>query len=355
MSHETKIGLFAAIVIAIFFWGYSFLKGQNVLTSSKLLYVEYENVDQLAVSAPVTINGFQVGTVAAMELEPKMMQSVIVTLNIDSGIEIPQNAIAWIQSQGVMSGNGISIEFPKPCSGPDCVKSGDELDGRVKGLLYSMIDPEEIPAYTDQLGKGLSKVVDSLMVKVGGAAGGDNSETVTDLKQTVSNLSQLTARINLLLSRSSGKIEGMLGNMEGITANLQANNAKITELMSNSAALTAQLKDANLGATVGKVNNTMDSSTAALKKLETTLASTEELMGNLTQLTTDMKNGKGSMGKILQSEELYTNLNKASNEMALLLQDVRLHPKRYTRILSKKEKPYVYPTGDPAAEAQQGN
>ncbi len=352
MSYETRIGLFAVIVIGIFFWGYSFLKGQNVLTSSKLLYVEYKAVDQLAVSAPVTIKGFQVGTVQDMVLEPKLMQSIIVTLNIDRGIEIPKNAIAWIKSQGVMSGNGISIEFKSPCSGADCVESGDNLEGKVKGLLYSMVDPSEIPAYTDQLGLGLSKVVDSLMAKVGmdGEGGGGNTQTVADLKQTVANMSQLTARLNVLLSNSSGKIDGMLTNFESITSNLASNNAKITELLSNTTALTGQLKNANLGATVGKVNTTMDGASSALKKLETTLAGTEELMANLTKLTADMKNGKGSMGKILQSEELYNNLNKASGEMALLLQDVRLNPKRYTRILSKKEKPYVYPEADPAAK-----
>lgn len=348
MSNETKIGLLAVIVIALFFWGYNFLKGKNVLSTSKLLYVEYEQVDQLAVSAPVTINGFRVGVVSDMYLEPEEMKTVITVLNINRGIEIPKNATAWIQSQGVMSGNGISIEFENPCTGEDCAKTGDYLQGKAKGLLYSLVDPEEIPTYTDQLGKGLSKVVDSLLAKVGGGEDGPNSATVTDLKQTVSNIRQLTARLNSMMSKSSGNLEGMLGNFESISANLKNNNDKINELLANTSDLTKQLKEANLANTVGKANTTLESSTAAINKLKATLDGTDELIANLTKLSADIKNGNGSMGKIMQNDELYNNLNEASREMALLLQDVRLHPKRYTRILSKKEKPYVYPEGDPA-------
>ena len=58
-----------------------------------------------------------------------------------------------------------------------------------------------------------------------------------------------------------------------------------------------------------------------------------------------MESGKGSMGKLLKDEAMYNNLTKASKELELLLQDVRLHPTRYVNVsvFGKKEKPYVEP------------
>jgi len=62
-SNETKIGLLVIISLALMIWGYKFIKGKNILTSSSILYAQYDEVDQLATSTPVTIQGFQVGIV----------------------------------------------------------------------------------------------------------------------------------------------------------------------------------------------------------------------------------------------------------------------------------------------------
>ena len=46
----------------------------------------------------------------------------------------------------------------------------------------------------------------------------------------------------------------------------------------------------------------------------------------------------------MKDEALYDNLEAASKELQLLLLDIKLHPARYRRILSKKEIPYEEPT-----------
>ena len=71
LSNEGKIGLLAIITIALFIWGLKFLKGQNILSASKNIFVEYKNIDQLKVSSPVLINGFEVGVVKDIYLKPE--------------------------------------------------------------------------------------------------------------------------------------------------------------------------------------------------------------------------------------------------------------------------------------------
>ena len=56
--------------------------------------------------------------------------------------------------------------------------------------------------------------------------------------------------------------------------------------------------------------------------------------------------GEGTLGKLLKDEALYENLEAASKEMEELIRDIKLHPARYRRILSKKEIPYTPPEED---------
>ena len=115
MSNETKVGILAVIAIAILFWGYKFLKGQNILTNSNILYVEYENAEMLATSAPVVISGFQVGVVANMYLKPENMRTIVVELDIDRGVKVPKNAIAEIMSFDITGSKGVNLQFDRPC------------------------------------------------------------------------------------------------------------------------------------------------------------------------------------------------------------------------------------------------
>jgi len=63
MTNETKVGLLAVITIVASIIGYNFLKGINLVNTPNLLYAKYENVASLTVSAPIMINGLQVGVV----------------------------------------------------------------------------------------------------------------------------------------------------------------------------------------------------------------------------------------------------------------------------------------------------
>ncbi len=57
-------------------------------------------------------------------------------------------------------------------------------------------------------------------------------------------------------------------------------------------------------------------------------------------------NSEGTIGKLLHDDSVYNNIEAATKEMELLLLDIKLHPERYRRILSKKEMPYEAPTPD---------
>ena len=81
-----------------------------------------------------------------------------------------------------------------------------------------------------------------------------------------------------------------------------------------------------------------------MDKLKGTLAEADKAAQELTALMKKMNEGEGSVGKLLNDDQLFTDIEKVMQNLDLLLEDFRLHPERYRRILSKKKIPYEAPT-----------
>lgn len=352
MSNESRIGLMAVIVFAIAIWGYKFLQGKNLLSTSTALYIEYDDVTELPKSAPVLKNGFQVGVVSDIYLKPDNPEKIIVAIDIDNAVKVPKNTRAVLLSLGVMSGRGIELEFSQPCSGADCAQSGDYLQGVTKGLLGSMVDPSEVPAYMDQLNEGIQNILDTLKEEMNEPGSRDSGigKIAKDMEITMANLKMMTGQINGLLAANSKSLNRMLTNMASITGNLADNNEQITTLMANASKFSGQLAESDIKGTVQTANGTLEETQKMVTDLKATLATLDQTFTQANTLLTKINAGEGTLGLLVKDEALYNNLNKTSREMELLLQDVRLHPKRYTRILSKKEKPYEVPQDDPAKQ-----
>jgi phospholipid/cholesterol/gamma-HCH transport system substrate-binding protein len=99
----------------------------------------------------------------------------------------------------------------------------------------------------------------------------------------------------------------------------------------------------DLDKTLSKANNALDATPELMEKLKGTLAEADKAAQELTGLMTQVSNGEGTVGKLLSDDQLYTDLEKAMQNLDLLLEDFRLHPERYRRILSKKKMPYEAP------------
>src|SRR5688572_19946173 len=113
MSNEFKIGLMAIVVIGFSIWGYTFLRGKNLLNVANVYYVRYLDIDQLAVTSPVLIRGYQVGTVSEVKLDDDL-QTIIVTLDIEKGIRIPKDAVALVTNVSIMGGKAVELQISAP-------------------------------------------------------------------------------------------------------------------------------------------------------------------------------------------------------------------------------------------------
>jgi len=67
-NKEVKVGLFSAITLVLLYLGFNYLKGIDFLERKTTYYAVYDNIDQLAVSNPVLVNGYPVGRVSHIKI-----------------------------------------------------------------------------------------------------------------------------------------------------------------------------------------------------------------------------------------------------------------------------------------------
>jgi phospholipid/cholesterol/gamma-HCH transport system substrate-binding protein len=165
---------------------------------------------------------------------------------------------------------------------------------------------------------------DSVLISVNDVL---DAKTKSELQGAIAGLNELmfslngsAKTLNTLLQNNESKLSNSLASFEQLTSNF------------------AQLSDS--------LNN------AGLPR---TLASLEGTMAHLDQLMAKIENGEGTLGKLMNNEELYSNLNSASRQLDLLLQDFRLNPKRYVNVsvFGKKQKEYTVPEEDPAEKIEE--
>ncbi|MDE6120841.1 MAG: MlaD family protein, partial [Muribaculaceae bacterium] len=92
MRREVLIGVLVIAALAILVFGINFLKGINLFKSANYYYAVYNNVEGLAISAPVNLNGFKVGLVRDIRYDYSRPGNVVVEIDIDKALRLPKDS-----------------------------------------------------------------------------------------------------------------------------------------------------------------------------------------------------------------------------------------------------------------------
>ncbi len=305
ISKELKAGLIAILAIISFVILFQFMKGKNLFSTDDYYFAKYENVEGLAVSNKVSINGLNVGQVA--EIQPVTLPNgkiyFVVKIAIDDKFHFSKNSNLEIFEPGFMAGKQARINISY---GGIQAKSGDTLAGKNQESLMNSLSSKVDPV-KDQLSSVLMKV-DSTLASTNKIVDEQNRREIKmllgNLNQTVSSFKGTSDEANKLLTSNDSKIASVL------------NNADKTMLSATSTI-----------DKYGKVADNLD-----VKQLNSAVEKLSQVSTKLDNVISGIQNGQGSLGKLTKDEELYNNLNKTSQSLNSLIIDLKENPKRYINI-----------------------
>ena len=305
LSKEIKTAIFALSGFGLFFIGFNYLKSNDVFVRDNIFYAVYDNAEGLMVGTPVTIQGFQVGTVDQVSLLPGN-KDIVVRFRVEKEYGFSKNSIAKIYEAGLLGGKSLAVA--PQFDGADLAQSGDTLQSAIAPGLSELVNDKLTPL--QEKIESMITHADSVLIAFNTVL---NPNTQLQLKSSIENLNASISNF-----RSIG---------ETINNSL-SENGQLLQTFDNLADLSADLS--------------VVSSSLKEAKLDDTFEDLGSAVGNLSQILDRMEEGEGSLGKLITKDDLHLSLEQTNVQIQLLLEDMRLNPRRYVHfsLFGKKQVKY---------------
>ena len=299
MKHfkEIRVAILAMIALALFYFGFNFLKGINIFHKTNTYVATFHTMNGLVEQGPVYVKGYKVGIVDRIEYDFTREEAFLVHFSTNTDIVLPEGTVVALVPDGLLGGEALALRIPigtyeKAYELGDTIPSEVEL-GMIEGLssaVMTRLDP--------MLGN-----LDSIIAVL------KNNLTDEQLKMLLDN-----ANGTLVNARGiTSKFDNMMGNQVSMLLD------SIRLVMTDVHQITSDIREADLKATILKLDTTMN----GVNQFVQTVNSTE-----------------GTIGMLLNDRDLYINLSNTVTSADSLLTDLKAHPKRYVHfsLFGKKDK-----------------
>jgi phospholipid/cholesterol/gamma-HCH transport system substrate-binding protein len=303
-TKEFKVGLFIAIAIAMLYFGFNYLKGIDFFSRSAKYYAVYDNIDQLAVSNPVLVNGMPVGRVSAISLMQNRNNHVLVEMEIDSNVPLSDSTTAILNSS-LLGSKSVLLRIGQS---RNRIKPGDTIRSEVAKGMFDVLSETATPVASD-LQTTLRKfngIIDNL------------SKNSQQLEVIFAKLQSTPDLLNKTLVTADSKIVELSGSVKGVADNLNTTLTELRPTLNNFKTISDSLK---------------------MMKLNQTLQKTQLAITNLNQTLARLNKGDNTMSKLLTEDTLYVNINRLVKNLDTLVVHFNSNPKHFLGPLGKsKEK-----------------
>jgi len=308
ISTEYKIGFLFLVAVGLLIWGLNFLKGTDIFGKKRIFYALYDQVEGLEPANKVKINGLNIGQVQSLNFLPGSSH-ILAELYIKNDVFIPANSIARIYSTDLLGGKAVEIilgDSEEPAKAGDTLMS--ELEMSIKDQVNEQVEPIRRKAVA------LINTVDSLLVSFQSffsKSTQDNlSNSFENIRYTILNIRNASSTLDSLLDSEKTRIENIMGNLEKISFNLRENNGQISNILQNVSQISDSLASAEIPQTIREA---------------------QSALANLSEITDKINRGNGTLGQLMHNDTLYFNLQKTTESLNKLLEDMRQNPKRYVK------------------------
>ncbi len=291
MSYEARVGIVIVIAILIFFFGVMYLREYSFSKKEYEITAIFETVIGLEQQDPVIISGLKIGQTKEMQLAGVKVE---VKLLIDSRYEFPRDSKAVLRNLTLLGDKAIEIVRG---TANEKLKPGDVIAGTLETDFF-------------ELAEAAAPIGEDIAVLLKRFRSTFDENTEASLKGSLRNLNTISGVVSEVVVKDIGEIETAIVSLRTAAKNLER--------------LTAPE-----GKSIQEVIANLDSSSGSLKNAT---ARFDRAAGSIENLLGKIERGEGSLGKLIQSDTLYRNLEKFTQDLDLLILDVKKHPQKYIKI-----------------------
>ena len=304
LSYEIKTGILVLTGIILFIIGFSYLKSNDVFITDRIFYAVYDDVEGVSKGTPVTISGFNVGSVQDIEFY-KNSSKLLLKFRVENEFNFSSESIAQIYETGLIGGKAVAV-IPK--YGNELARSGDTLQSDIAPGLTELVN-DRLSPLQDKI-ESMVVSADSVLISLNAVL---NTEAKLEIQSTIENFSSTVAD----LKTSAGTLDEILDN----------NKNQINNIISN----------------VNQTSNELAGLSGSFSDLSIVISNLSESSENIDKIISEISYGEGSLNKLVFDDALINSLDAASKNINLLIKDLRLNPKRYVHfsLFGKKNKPYT--------------
>lgn len=289
-AREIKVGLLAIVCLCLLYFGFNFLKGVNIFSSTLSYHGKFVSINGLEEQAPVKIKGLKVGQVDHIHYDFSRDTSFVIDISIKKDIALPHGTEMALVADGLLGGMAIELRVP--------------------------VAEESVPRHVDD--DYLPTVI------VPGLMDNIQKEMLGSVQEVVDEAKTLVAHINDQMA--GDHLQHSLTNIDKISTDLTTTSADLKVLMHK-----------QVPSIVNRLDTTMEDVQTFMAKtrkvdLEATVRSVDSTINNVNALVTDARSPEGTLGKLLTDEQLYNTVNNAVVSVDSLLTDFKAHPKRYINV-----------------------
>ena len=301
-AREIKVGILATVCLFLLFFGFNFLKGVNIFSPTNSYHGTFCHLHGLEEQAAVYIRGHKVGQVDRLHYDFTRDSAFLVDISIRKDIALPQGTKMALVSDGMLGGMAIELQFPESSSMTNdqsqMIEKGAFLNTTyVPGLIESL--QSELLAHVDEAVQEVDSLVAALRTQVEGDHIKNSLENVDRIS---GDLSSVSSNLKHMMKT---QVPTIVNNADTAIANLNT--------------IVADIKEADLKATVAHVDNAVD---------------------NVNGLVSDVRSQDGTIGQLIYNKSLYNHIDATVVSADSLLVDLKAHPKRYVHfsLFGKKDK-----------------
>lgn len=300
ISNEVKIGFIVLLAIIIGVVGFRIMRDQPLFRQANLLYTNFERVDALLPGSIVQVQGLKIGTVRSIEYQPQE-KNMLVTLSITGNIPITVGSKAKLVEPGIFG--AVTIEIIR-AQNAEVIEWESFIEGDIQSSIFESLS-DKGDTIADELTQSL-QTFNSLLIKVDSSLFSAQKDPIGN---TLSNFEKMSVDVQQLIEKRKSDIDSMIVSMSNITKNMDeisgSNKAEIDSMLTN-----------------------LNSASAELEKLSKGLNKTTV---SLNEILSKMNEGQGTLGKMVNDESLYNNLDSLSFNLNELIKNIQSDPKKYLK------------------------